>query len=209
MNFKYMYIDESGNLGFNGTRSTKFFIISALVVDNPKELDRIIKNARRNKFKKELKTVSELKASKSTPSLVKYILNKINEVSGLQIFHIILDKNEVKSSFLRNDKHKLYNFVAGKLAKNILMSDVDLDICIDKSKGKLFLINDFDRYFKANLFNGNSNIKCKISHNYSYSFSGLQIVDFIVWSVFQKYERKNSVYNDEITIEQEVYQVWY
>ena len=53
MKFKYMYLDESGDLGSN-ERSSKFIIISALVVDDYRELDRIIKNMRRNKFKKEL-----------------------------------------------------------------------------------------------------------------------------------------------------------
>ena len=53
MKFKYMYIDESGDLGTK-QGSSKFLVLSALVVDDPRELDRIIKNMRRNKFKKEL-----------------------------------------------------------------------------------------------------------------------------------------------------------
>ena len=46
-----MYIDESGDLGFS-RGSSKFIIISALLVDDHLELDKIIKNMRRNKFKK-------------------------------------------------------------------------------------------------------------------------------------------------------------
>ena len=51
---KYMYIDESGDLGIKGS---KYLVLSALLVDKPEYLDRIIKNMRRNKFKKQLKKV--------------------------------------------------------------------------------------------------------------------------------------------------------
>jgi len=46
-----MHIDESGDFGTK-EGSSKFLILSALVVNEPKDLDRIIKNTRRNKFEK-------------------------------------------------------------------------------------------------------------------------------------------------------------
>ncbi|MCH8520137.1 MAG: DUF3800 domain-containing protein [Nanoarchaeota archaeon] len=208
MSFRYMFIDESGNLGFS-KESGRYFIISALIFKDLKQADRFIKNMRRNKFKKELKTATELKANNSSDKLRHYILQKINELDFVQIFHIILDKEEVKSQFLRNDKHKLYNFVAGKLAKNILINNIDIEIIIDKSKGKQFLINDFDRYFKQKLSEKSSNYTCKISHSYSHNYSGLQLVDFLAWSVYRKYEYKDSTFNNNIEIEQEIFSVWY
>ena len=54
MKFRYIYIDESGDLGTK-EGSSHFLILTALIVDKPEELNRIIKNMRRNKFKKELK----------------------------------------------------------------------------------------------------------------------------------------------------------
>ncbi|MFW6285737.1 MAG: DUF3800 domain-containing protein [Nanoarchaeota archaeon] len=207
--FKYIYIDESGDLGFNNKKSSRYFIISALIIDEPNDAKRIIKNARRNKFKKELKKTNELKANNSSKELRSYILTKINYIKNTSIFHIVLDKKEVRSSFLKSNKHKLYNFVAGKLVKNILMNNTDLYITIDKSKGKLFLINDFNQYFKEKLFERNSCLKCKISNSYSHNFAGLQLVDFIAWSVFRKYESLESFYNDKLRIEQEVFSVWY
>lgn len=60
--FKYMYIDESGDLG-DKEGCSKYIVISALLVDDPVPLRRIIKNMRRNKFKKELKVFPELKAN--------------------------------------------------------------------------------------------------------------------------------------------------
>ena len=78
MDTKYIYIDESGDLGFS-EKSSKVLVISALITNDPSKLDRIIKNARRNKFKKELKNANEIKFNKSSPKVRKYFINKLNE----------------------------------------------------------------------------------------------------------------------------------
>ena len=207
MKFKYMYIDESGDLGFS-EGSSKFIVISALVVDDYRELDKIIKNMRRNKFKKQLSKMNELKAYKLHEFIKFYMLGKLNLVSNVKIFHVILEKKKVFSDYLKNDKHKLYNFIAGKLAKNILMGDIDIDIKIDKSKGNIFLQKDFNNYFKRKLEECSDIIKCKIEHSYSHSWSGLQFADLLAWCCFQKFEKEDSSYLERLSIEQEFYTIW-
>jgi len=202
-----MYIDESGDLGFKKGCS-KFIVISALVVDDSRELDRIIKNMRRGKFKKELKKANEIKANKSSTRVISYMLKKLNSVSEAKIFHIVLEKRKVFSGYLKNDKHKLYNFVAGKLARNILMSNINIDMKIDKSKGNILLRKDFDEYFKKKLKEGCDYVECKIEHSYSHSWSGLQFADVIAWSCFQKFEQDDNSYLEALNIEQEFYTVW-
>ncbi|MFH1971425.1 MAG: DUF3800 domain-containing protein [Patescibacteria group bacterium] len=202
-----MYIDESGDLGFS-EKSSKFIVISALVVKNPKELDRIIKNMRRHKFQKQLKKMHELKAYELFDNIKFYMLKKLNSVSGAKVFHVVLEKKKVFSKYLKEDKHKLYNFIAGKLAKNILMNDMDIEIKIDKSKGNILLRKDFNDYFKQRLEEGCDEMECKIEHSYSHSWSGLQFADLLAWSCFQKYEKENSSYLEQLKIEQEFYVVW-
>src|SRR3989344_1192181 len=148
--FKYVYIDESGDLGTK-QGSSKFLILSALVVNNPKDLDRIIKNMRRNKFKKELKKASEIKANKSSKKVILYMLQKLNSILDAKIYYIVLEKSKLYSNYLKEDKHKLYNFVAGKLAQNLIFDNTILEIKIDKSKGNLFLQEDFNNYFEQKL----------------------------------------------------------
>lgn len=207
MKFKQMYIDESGDLGFK-EGSSKFIIISALVVDDNRELDRIIKNMRRNKFKKELSKMSELKAYKMYDYIKIYMLKKLNSVKNIKIFHMVLEKRKVFSEYLKEDKHKLYNFVAGKLAKNILMGDINMEIKVDKSKGNIFLQKDFNDYFRKMLEQGSDGMKCKIEHSYSHSWSGLQFADLLAWCCFQKFENNDSSYLEKLNIEQEFYTVW-
>lgn len=118
-----MYIDESGDLGISGSR---YLVLSALIVENPQDLDRVIKNMRRNKFKKELKKANEIKAHASSKEIIIYMLKKLNEINKSKVFYVVLEKKKIFSEFLKNDKHKLYNYVAGKLARNINLNNVDI-----------------------------------------------------------------------------------
>lgn len=200
----HMFIDESGDLG----RQSNYFILAALTVKDPLPLDRIIKNMRRNKFKRQLKGVQEIKANSSSSELVKYMLKQLNTVSEAKVSYIILEKERCYSSYLLNDKHKLYNFIAGKLAEHTILDNADLSVRIDKSKGKQVLRDDFNNYFERKLNENSTLRKIEIHHSYSHAWNGLQFADVLAWSKFQKIEHKNSEFMDMLKIEKEVYPVW-
>ena len=200
----YIFIDESGDLG----SQSKYLILSALVVKSPNKLDRIVKNMRRYKFKKQLKNATEIKANNSSPELVKYALKKLNSLDDAKIFFIILEKEKCYSNFLNSNKHKLYNFVAGKLASNINLDDGNVIVRIDKSKGKQVLRDDFNQYFEYRLKDNSLVEKVEIHHSYSHAWAGLQFADVLSWSAFQKMEHSNSEYIDVLKIRIEVYEMW-
>ncbi len=202
----YMYIDESGDLGVKDGCS-KYLVISALLVKEPAKLDRIVKNMRRNKFKKELKKANEIKANKSSKRLIKHMLRELNEIKDKKVFHIIFDKKKLYSEFLRNNKHKQYNFIAGKLARNIVLEEVDVKVRIDKSKGKQLLREDFNKYFEKNLREKSSIHKIEIFHSYSHAWAGLQFADILAWSAYQKVCFNNPEYI-ELIDDQEAYSMW-
>ena len=64
-------------------------------------------------------------------------------------------------------------------------------IYIDKSKNKESDINIFNKIFldKLNNFKG---FHVKINHVNSVNYKGLQVIDLIVWSVFQSVEKNNN-----------------
>ena len=203
---KYVYIDESGDLGFK-KGSSRYFIIAALIVDHPKPLNRIIKNMRRNKFKKKLRKAQEIKANKSSRKLIEYMLKKLNEIKGVRTVYVVLDKRKVTSDYLKNKKDKLYNYVAGRLAERITLTDENVEIRIDKSKGKDLLRGDFNAYFSAKLdavSKSRDRMTVKMEHSYSHCWSGLQFVDVLAWSCFQKYEHRDSSFIDLVN-EKEIY----
>lgn len=205
MKFKYVYIDESGDLGAHGS---KYMVLAALIIENPRDLDRVIKNMRRNKFKKELKHATEIKANKSSVQLIKYMLEKLNSFKDVKVLYVVFEKKKLFSEYLKNNKDKLYNYVAGKLAKQLMMDNCHIEIRIDRRYGKQLLQHDFNEYFTKCMNEKCTPAKVKIDHSYSHNFSGLQFADILAWICFQKFEHNDSSFVDLLKIEQEVYHVW-
>jgi len=204
---KYIYIDESGDLGLS-SRSSKVLVVSALIIDNPKKLDRIIKNARRHKFKNELRKASEIKANSSSHELKVYLIEKLNSLEDIQSYHCILWKDNLYSEYLKHDKNKLYNYVAGALAKMIVIDSSMVEARIDKSKSKKVLRDDFNHYFEDNLRQKSSIQKVDIFYSYSQSFSGIQLVDLLAWAAFRKFNYGDESYFDLIKFSQSVSELW-
>ena len=202
---KYIFIDESGDLGLN-PRSSKYLVFAALIIDEPKKLDRIIKNMRRNKFRRELRGVSEIRANSSSDEVRLHLLKQLEQTEG-RVVYMILEKRRLNSGYLQKNKDKLYNFVAGKVAKNINRVDSEIIVRIDKSKGKQLLRQDFNRYFERSLNEINIH-DVKIYHSDSASWSGLQIADMLAWSCFQRYEYGKDIYVRAVNLDQESHDVW-
>lgn len=199
MGTQYIYIDESGDLGLS-ERGSRVLVLSALITDDPQQLDRIIRNARRYKFNRELRKAKEIKFNKSSHELKEYLIKKLNETTGCQGIHCILDKGKLYSKYLRENKHKLYNFVAGSLASAIILESDNVEVRVDESKGKQILREDFNRYFEQRLRMGSNIGKISISHNYSENFSGIQFADILSGSMYQKFNNANSHFADMINL---------
>jgi hypothetical protein len=183
-------------------------VIASLLIDNPKKLNRIIKNMRRNKFKKELSKTNEIKGNKSSIEIKIHLLKELNKLRNCQIFCSILNKSYIHNPTLINDKNKLYNCVAGDLANQIKIKG-NAEIRIDKSKGKQVLRDDFDNYFKMKLTQNSENIgNINIYHSYSHSWAGIQFADMIAWSYFQKFEHRNDLYTNLIEIKCNISEIW-
>ncbi len=202
---RYLFIDESGDLGREGSR---YLVLSCLIVSDEKPLERIIKNARRHTFKKQLRKACEIKANKSSPDVIKHLLTKLNSVPDARIVYVVLEKKKVLSRYLQDNKHKLYNYVAGKLARYLELEDDQVIMRIDKSKGRQMLQEDFNAYFENNLKQNSKVAKIEIYHSYSQNWEGLQFADLLAWACFQKFERGNDEYIDLITLESEIFHVW-
>lgn len=201
---RYVFIDETGDLGEAGSRH---FIITAIWTDDTYMFDRLIKNMRRHKFKKELHKAQEIKANKSSKELIEYILNKFSEMNGTHAQSIILEKEKNYSDYLKKDKHKLYNYVCGHLG-TINIDSKNLIIRIDRSKGKQMLIDDFNQYLDKKFKENKWNRKVSIYHSYSQSWSGIQIADVVSWAVFQKYEYGNESFFKIIEKKVNVSHMW-
>lgn len=207
----YIYLDESGDLGFNFTKqgTSKYFTIAVLVVENQTTIKMIAKAIKRtlskkiNHKRKGKNLISELKATDTSLSDKKYFLGKMPE-NGWHLYGITLNKIKVYDS-LQNNKSKLYNFIVKELIEKLPKYDTlnhvhfTLDNCKNKSERK-----DFNNYIKTYLeTHFPLETRIDITHESSDNNVCLQAVDLLCWGMQRKYEMKDTewikLYDDKIT----------
>jgi hypothetical protein len=195
----YLYLDESGDLGFNfkEKRSSEKFVITILVCFNEasrrefrKAVQRTIKN-KVNKNRKKQK-VQELKGTNTDINIKKYFLRNV-ENGDWKIFSLILNKRHVhKDMTTPLEKKKLYNLLSRVLIEKLvplLQNEKEkVEIVVDKSKNTEE-IKDFNNYLKKHLATFLPlNVPLKIFHFSSFEIYQLQAVDLFCWGIFRKFE---------------------
>ncbi len=113
-----VFLDESGDLGFDFTKggTSRFFVITILVVENHedrvrlfKAIERTIKNKVR-KGKKGKTPEIELKGAKTSAAVKAYFFRQLDPVK-FQIYSLVLNKARVYDA-LQENQAKLYNYIA-------------------------------------------------------------------------------------------------
>ena len=130
----YIFIDESGDLGFDFDKKTtsKKFTIAILICDN----DNIYKNIkkavnqtfRRKVYNPKTKNFSsELKGSKLSLEIKKYFLNLMPQ-SGWYLYAITANKKNARPHLTTKiGKNKLYNYLTKEILTSInILKDLKL-----------------------------------------------------------------------------------
>lgn len=185
----YVYMDESGDLGFEfDSGSSQYFVITLVVTKDSAALARCMKKAREKVIKKKWHQVSELKANKSSENVINRVLAEFQKVDA-QIHYIVVDKKQV-FDYLRSQKKRLYNYIAGIILGETNLSFDDITMIVDKRETKLFARDNFDAYIVEKLQRAGRS--AKISHFASSRNASLQTVDHLCWSIFRNYEHHDS-----------------
>jgi len=182
---KYIYIDESGDLGSKKS-SSRYFVLAGIMVSKPKKLDNLIKNTYRKH--KNIRDMNEIKGTTTPKNVKKDILTRLNNID-YQAFIIVFDKQNMYKINYNYNINLLYDILASQLAKTIPINEKTI-IILDKTKNKN-QIGDFNRLFNDKLINP-KNYTVKIKHVNSVNYKGIQVADLISWSSFQAVERKNN-----------------
>jgi hypothetical protein len=206
---KYIFLDESGELGFKPT-STKYFVITLLACDEGEVyfLRRIMKKVRQKIIKKKRKKYPELKGNNSTDKVRMDVLKRFIETNS-EIFFIVLEKSKVYE-YLRRKKNKLYNYLSNLILNECSLDENNVSLVVDKSKANRSLREDFDNYVRKNITQDNNGCNIKIKHENSQKEGCLQVLDFISWAIFRNYEfsdyRFMEIIKDKIVIKKELFE---
>ena len=189
---KYIFLDESGDLGVSDN-SSKFFVITLLITSDKKSIENKLKKYKAKLIrKKKFQKLNEIKANNSDDEVRFQVLNIINS-SEVEIYAIIVNKITFYNKSY-NKKFKLYNYLTNIIIAESNLNGKKVHLIIDKRIQNKTLLEEFNNQIKSK----NSKINLEISHYDSYSLNGLQLVDFISWSIFRYYEYKDNRFVDYI-----------
>jgi len=195
----YIFLDESGDLGF-GARSSKWFLFTILLVNNHRRIEKVVKKIKRGLSKKY--KIKELHAYHSNAITKNRMLKKLAEIDDLKIMTIILNKSKVHIN-LRNQKNYLYNYTANILLdrlynKHLIETNEPINLYIDQKDTNKFIRNNFSQYLENNIIKRGNCGKIEIKIKPSHTERCLQAVDFISWAIFRKYELGDYEYYNQI-----------
>ena len=188
----YIFLDESGDLGFKKS-SSNWFIFTIAITGNLRSLEKVIKKVWRH-LRKKHKGLGELHASNEKNTTRRRVLRLLSKADDLKILCIVLNKEKVYID-LQNQKEYLYNYTANLLLdrlhnKELIPANEPINLYIDRKDTKKYLRENFVGYLTESMKkrrNAVFNVKLHSSHENK----SLQAVDFISWAIFRKYERSD------------------
>lgn len=193
----YIYLDESGDLGFDFTkaRTTKYFIVTFLFAVEKKPIDNSVKKIFRGFPPKQIKVhPGVLHAVKESPKTRQKLLNELARLD-ISILSIYLNKAKVYTK-LQDEKQVLYNFVTNILldrimTKKLIPTKDPITLVASRRETNKFLNDNFKNYLETQV-KTNHKLKIQIEIKTPSQEKGLQAVDFASWAIFRKRE-----YDDE------------
>ncbi len=207
----YIFVDEAGDMDFSA-KGSKHYMFNFLIKRRPFNLHEYIANYRYSLLERNLDPLTGRKldieafhASEDNKYIREEMFNIIStfDKKSVQSYSYILEKPKVDPS-KRKEKDKFYidnlNLAIHKLLdklkinKNFIIITDSLSVQKNKKKQVGALKKGIKEYLKINKLN----IRYDIFHHCSASSSNLQIVDYISWAIFRKYELGQDIYYKKI-----------
>lgn len=201
----YLYLDESGDLGFDfvNKKPSKFFTVTILALSSIEANRQLAKEVRvtlRRKLnapKHRRRLVQELKGTGTTLDIKKYFYKRVRPIR-FGLYAMTLNKRRVYERLV-SEKPRVYNFIARQVLDQIPFEKNENDrveLIIDRSKSRPEIV-EFDSYIRQQLqARLDPSIPLDIRHKQSYEVPGLQAADLFCWGIFQKYERSRTDWYD-------------
>jgi len=193
----YIFMDESGNLGFNFNKkgTTSYFLITFLFSRSKRHIEKCVKKVHLG-LRKKYKKIGVLHAYTEEPVTKRRLLSLLAE-KDCKIMTILLNKKKVYTK-LQDEKPVLYNYVTNILldrifTKKLIQSDDSIKIIASRKETNKFLNENFKAYLHSQLA-ANYKVKVSISVKTPAEQKALQAVDFVSWAIFRKYEYKDDTY---------------
>lgn len=190
----YIFLDESGDLGFDFKKknASKFFVITFLFVPDSKlPIEKIVKKTHGELQKKLKRKIGILHATNEKSLTRKRLLKRLAE-KDCRLMFIYLNKAKVFTK-LQEEKSVLYNYVTNILldricSKKIIKADQSIELVASRRETNRFLNENFKSYLTKKV-RENHKIPITISIKSPHEEKCLQATDFASWAFFRKQEK--------------------
>jgi len=186
----YVYLDESGDLGF-GRGGTKYFTIAFVIVEDPIPFRRCVKAV---KIKHHIPREVELKGSTIREVIKKDLLSRFLKLN-MEVHAITVKKENVEPK-LRKDTNILYNYMVGlSLVERILQEPAGAKVVINVDRRIISITSgfNFNQYLRYKIWyeRERRDIDLEIHHLDSHEAYAIRGTDVICDSIFRKYNSNN------------------
>jgi hypothetical protein len=186
----YAFMDESGTVGVpNGTH---FLVIAALIVENPRDLEVLVRRAMK-KFGSDL-TAGELKAAHSSQKTNLRML-EMTAAYAVGVVAVVVDQTAI--SIPPEDPEEIYRLAVTRVIHILLERFTKIDVCIDKRYTNAAFRDRLEQHIRENIMDVYPQMAL-IRQESSHERKEIQAVDAVAWAFFQKYERGNPRFYDVI-----------
>lgn len=188
----YLYLDESGDLGFDffGKKPSKFFTVTILVIRDTSHNRTLIKAVKKTiRRKLACREDAELKGSHTTLAVKQYFFRLVENIP-FEIYALTLNKRRVYEH-LTQRKDRVYNFIARLVLDRLPLEKATtrIQLILDRSKSQKE-IGDFNSYIVRQLEGRiDPKVPVDVFHYKSHENLALQAADLFSWGIFRSYER--------------------
>lgn len=171
----YIFLDESGDLGFNFKKKTHKTLPT-----------------------KAIKKVNVLHATKEKPITRRRLLMGLNDKKcEIMLMSIYLNKQNVYTR-LQDEKQVLYNYITNILldriySKKYIPKNRRVNLVASKRETNKFFNKNFQNYLSSQVQNTHK-ANLRITIKTPAEEKCLQAVDFVSWAIFRRYEYKDDYY---------------
>jgi len=207
----YIFVDEAGDMDFS-SKGSKYYMFNFLVKRRPFNLHEYIASYRYSLLERNLDPmtgnrldIEAFHAHNDNKYIKEELFNIIStfDEKSVSIYAYILEKPKVEPG-KRREKERFYidnlSFSIQRLLDRLGINNNFIIITdrlpVQKNKSKQ--IGALKKGIKGYLKNNGLNVRYDIFHHCSASSTNLQIVDYISWAIYRKYEHSKDSYYEKI-----------
>lgn len=180
----YIYLDESGDLGWKAGASTHV-VIGTVCTRQRRRFRRLMKRFKRT-F--QIPWHEELKACDASPKARRWLLARLAADQSSYCRAIVVFKPNVRPA-LRGSHNLVYNYAAGLLLVPHVENLARVVLSVDPREQKVKAPYTFDEYLRLKLYaESESNVELAIHRPESNVSDGIQVADYLCHALFQYFE---------------------